>query len=120
MRGTTRVISAKGSQPALWLRAALVGMSLLYPQLGYSDDRVEIVLQDGAAQPPWDGEMGAYDQAIDYDVCLDDGGDACPTVDWRWRDAGARPTCRPRTPHGVHDTRIRRAPGRWRGAQRNF
>ena len=90
MRGTTRVISAKGSQPAVWLRAAVVGMSFLFAHLANSDDEVEIVLQDGAAQPPWDGEIGAYDEAIDYEVCLDDGGDACPTIDWRWRDAGAR------------------------------
>ena len=83
-------MSAEGSQPTAWLLAAAVGITLLFAQLAYSDDGVEIVLQDGAAQPPWDGEIGAYDEAIDYEVCLDDGGDACPTVDWRWRDAGAR------------------------------
>ncbi|MCH1580370.1 MAG: hypothetical protein L7S55_06660, partial [Luminiphilus sp.] len=80
MRGTAPITNSKGSQPAVRWRAAAVGISLLFIPLAYSDDEVEIVLQDGAAQPPWDGEIGAYDEAIDYDVCLDDGGDACPTV----------------------------------------
>lgn len=65
-------------------------MSLLVVQAGSSNGNVETVLQNGAAQPPWDGEIGAYDEAIDYDVCLDDGGYACPTVDWEWRNAGER------------------------------
>ena len=76
--------------PILWLRAVAVGFSLLSVQVASNNTSVEIVLQDGAPQPPWDGEIGAYDEAIDYDVCLDDGGDACPTVDWKWHDSGER------------------------------
>lgn len=69
---------------------AVVGFSLLFIQLASGDGGVELVLKDGATLPPWDGEMGAYDEAIDYDVCLDDGGNACPTVDWQWQSADGR------------------------------
>ena len=90
MRGTAITSRLRKGQPPIWLRAAALVLSLLFVQLVSSNGDVEIVLQDGAAQPPWDGEIGAYDEAIDYDVCLDDGGDACPTVSWQWSDAGER------------------------------
>ena len=50
----------------------------------------EVVLEDGALVPPWDGALGAYDEALGYEVCLDDGGAGCPTVDWRWTNSGNR------------------------------
>lgn len=50
----------------------------------------EIVLEDGALAPPWDGALGAYDEALGYEVCLDDGGAGCPTVDWQWTNSGNR------------------------------
>ena len=50
----------------------------------------EIVLEDGAVAPPWDGALGAYDEALGYEVCLDDGGAGCPTVDWQWTNSGNR------------------------------
>ena len=90
VRNCAVIIRSRRSQLAIWLRATASALSLLCAHTVFGDDSVEIVLQDGAAQPPWDGEMGAYDEAIDYDVCLDDGGDACPTVGWQWRDAGER------------------------------
>lgn len=50
----------------------------------------EIVLADGELAPPWDGALGAYDEALGYEVCLDDGGAGCPTVDWQWINSGNR------------------------------
>ena len=50
----------------------------------------EIVLEGGALAPPWDGALGAYDEALGYEVCLDDGGAGCPTVDWQWTNSGNR------------------------------
>ena len=50
----------------------------------------EIVLEDGALAPPWDGALGAYDEALGYEVCLDDGGAGCPTVDWQWTNSDNR------------------------------
>ena len=50
----------------------------------------EIVLENGALAPPWDGALGAYDEALGYEVCLDDGGAGCPTVDWQWTNSGNR------------------------------
>lgn len=50
----------------------------------------EFVLADGALVPPWDSALGAYDEAIGYEVCLNDGGAGCPTVDWQWTNSGNR------------------------------
>ena len=50
----------------------------------------EIVLEGGAVAPPWDGALGAYDEALGYEVCLDDGGAGCPTVDWQWTNSDNR------------------------------
>ena len=50
----------------------------------------EIALEDSALVPHWNGALGAYDEALGYEVCLDDGGAGCPTVDWRWTNSGNR------------------------------
>ena len=58
--------------------------ALLLANLGNAQALEEIVLADGTLVPPWDGALGAYDEALGYDVCLDDGGAGCPTVNWQW------------------------------------
>lgn len=57
---------------------------------GKAEALEEIVLENGALAPPWDGALGAYDEALGYEVCLDDGGAGCPTVDWKWTNSGNR------------------------------
>ena len=44
----------------------------------------EIVLADGQLADRWDAGIGAFDEAIGYGNCMNDGGAGCPTVDWGW------------------------------------
>jgi len=49
-----------------------------------ADELVELVLSDGQVASQWDSGISAFDQAIDYESCIDDGGAQCPTVNWNW------------------------------------
>jgi len=44
----------------------------------------EEVLTNGALSARWDVGIAAFDEAIGYGDCVDDGGAGCPTVDWGW------------------------------------
>ena len=41
-----------------------------------------IVFDDGVVGATWDLALNGYDQQIDYAECSDDGGAACPNVNW--------------------------------------
>lgn len=51
-----------------------------------SEDMPEVlwVLRNGEIASQWDRGVGAFDEAINWDVCLNDGGDGCPSIDWRF------------------------------------
>ena len=42
------------------------------------------VLKNGAIEPLWDRGIGAFDEAIGWDVCLNDNGQSCPSIDWQF------------------------------------
>lgn len=42
------------------------------------------VLKNGAIEPLWDRGIGAFDEAIGWDVCLNDNGQGCPSIDWQF------------------------------------
>jgi endoglucanase Acf2 len=41
-----------------------------------------LVFSKGAVDPVWDRGISAFDAAIGYDVCSNDGGAACPSISW--------------------------------------
>ena len=81
--------SHKAYRSGIRLRCAIL-TALALGISGKAQALEEIVLEDGALAPPWDGALGAYDEALGYEVCLDDGGAGCPTVDWQWTNSGNR------------------------------
>ena len=42
------------------------------------------MLANGELASRWDAGIGAFDEAIGYGNCMNDGGAGCPTVDWGW------------------------------------
>ena len=51
---------------------------------------VQPVLENSEIASAWNAGIGAFDEALGFDVCLNDGGAACPTVDWAWVDSPGR------------------------------
>ena len=51
---------------------------------GVANELTEVVLENGQVASTWDVGIAAFDEAIGYGDCVDDGGAGCPTVDWRW------------------------------------
>ena len=51
-----------------------------------SEDMPEVlwVLRNGEIESQWDRGVGAFDEAINWDVCLNDGGDGCPSINWQF------------------------------------
>ena len=41
-----------------------------------------LVFSDGAVDPVWDRGINAFDAAIEFGVCSNDGGAACPSISW--------------------------------------
>lgn len=48
------------------------------------------VIEDGALASIWDGGIGAFDEALGYETCRNDGGSGCPSVSWSWVTASGR------------------------------
>ncbi len=42
------------------------------------------VLRNGAVEARFEGGLKAFDEAIGYGECVNDGGAACPSIDWAW------------------------------------
>jgi beta-glucanase (GH16 family) len=55
-----------------------------------SEGEVLVVVDGGQIGPAWGNGISAWDQAIDYQSCSNDGGAACPTVSWNWVAAAGR------------------------------
>lgn len=48
-----------------------------------SDTESVSVLSQGASVEPWDGGLNAFDEAIGFSECSNDGGAACPSISWQ-------------------------------------
>jgi endo-1,3(4)-beta-glucanase len=48
------------------------------------------VFVDGSVDPIWDRGINAFDSAIGWDECNNDGGAACPSIDWEVVEDGER------------------------------
>lgn len=66
-------------QPRIWALVLSAGISA-----ATATDLSEVVLANGELASRWDAGIGAFDEAIDYGNCMNDGGAGCPTVDWGW------------------------------------
>ena len=40
------------------------------------------VLEDGQVASPWNADINAFDSAINYGECNNDGGAGCPSISW--------------------------------------
>ena len=62
MEGTATKISPKSSPPVIWLRAAAIGVSLLFVHPTYGDDEVEIVEGMTMVFEPviWEDGLGGF------------------------------------------------------------
>ena len=49
-----------------------------------------LVFYDGTVDPAWDAGINAFDAAIGYGECSNDGGAACPSISWQLVDDGVR------------------------------
>ncbi|MDG1818717.1 MAG: glycosyl hydrolase, partial [Porticoccaceae bacterium] len=49
---------------------------------GFSSPPLNI-FSDGAVDPFWDSGINGYDSSIDWQECNNDGGQACPNIDWQ-------------------------------------
>ena len=79
------------SLPSLYARSKLAFKPRIWPLVlsagisaATATDLSEVVLADGELAPKWDAGIGAFDEALDYGNCMNDGGAGCPTVDWGW------------------------------------
>ena len=50
------------------------------------------VLDDGVVDAQWNNGLGAFDEAISYATCVEDGGEACPSLSWATVDDEDRGT----------------------------
>jgi beta-glucosidase len=42
------------------------------------------VLRNGAVEERFEGGIKAFDEALNFDECTNDGGAACPSIEWQW------------------------------------
>ncbi len=66
--------------PAIW---ALL-LIFLCQSAAFASDRVLTVVDADGIGPTWDGGIGAFDQEIDFDSCINDSGAGCPNISWAW------------------------------------
>ena len=61
---------------------------VLCQSAAFASDRVLTVVNAGVIGPTWDGGIGAFDQEIDFDSCINDSGAGCPNIRWAWEGDG--------------------------------
>ena len=66
--------------PVIW---ALL-LIFLCQSAAFASDRVLTVVDADGIGPTWDGGIGAFDQEIDFDSCINDSGAGCPNISWAW------------------------------------
>ena len=60
---------------------------------GEPDIPSAVVFADGEVGELWEEGIAAFDEAIEYAECVDDGGAGCPSIDWELVGAGDRGQC---------------------------
>ena len=59
-------------------------LALLNQSIVLASERVLTVVDTEGIGPTWDGGIGAFDQEIDFDSCINDSGAGCPNISWAW------------------------------------
>ena len=67
-----------------WTLIVLLGALFLQPAPVFSNDTELPVIYEGATGSVWDAGIAAFDQSLSYESCVNDGGQRCPNVAWRW------------------------------------
>ena len=49
------------------------------------EDITQLVVTEGAVDPFWTAGIGAFDEAIGWNDCVNDNGADCPSVNWSWQ-----------------------------------
>ena len=49
------------------------------------EDITQLVVTEGAVDPFWTAGIGAFDEAIGWNDCVNDNGTDCPSVNWSWQ-----------------------------------
>lgn len=66
--------------PVIWTLLLI----FLCQSAAFASDRVLTVVDVDGIGPTWDGGIGAFDQEIDFDSCINDSGAGCPNISWAW------------------------------------
>ena len=77
---TPRANLIRQFSPVMW---ALL-LIFLCQSAAFAADRVLTVVDADGIGPTWDGGIGAFDQEIDFDSCINDSGAGCPNISWAW------------------------------------
>ena len=59
-------------------------LALMNQSIALASERVLTVVDAEGIGPTWDGGIGAFDQEIDFDSCINDSGAGCPNISWAW------------------------------------
>ena len=81
---TPRANLIRQVSPMIWALLLVV----LCQSAAFASDRVLTVVNAGGIGPTWDGGIGAFDQEIDFDSCINDSGAGCPNIRWAWEGDG--------------------------------
>lgn len=81
---TPRANLIRQVSPMMWALLLVV----LCQSAAFASDRVLTVVNAGVIGPTWDGGIGAFDQEIDFDSCINDSGAGCPNIRWAWEGDG--------------------------------
>ena len=49
------------------------------------EDITQLVVTEGVVDPFWTAGIGAFDEAIGWNDCVNDNGADCPSVNWSWQ-----------------------------------
>ena len=63
-------------------------LALMNQSIALASERVLTVVDAEGIGPTWDGGIGAFDQEIDFDSCINDSGAGCPNIRWAWEGDG--------------------------------
>jgi len=77
-------LSTHSRHATLLILTALLVTCLVQPMAALSNDAELSVIYEGAIGSVWDAGIAAFDASLDYGSCVNDGGQRCPNVDWRW------------------------------------
>lgn len=79
-------LTTQKSASAPYLLRVMLGLllALIMQPMAIASERVLTVVDASGIGPTWDGGIGAFDQEIDFNSCINDSGASCPNISWSW------------------------------------